>query len=147
MSNHHSSIGRLAFLRGLSLCALLASVGAGASSAGAAAPCTTTKLSAHSSGKTVVLEGTCDRIKITLTQSFDAGFSWSVSRKPAASILKLVSAKSVRTEPPGTVGGTDDYVVGYRGVGRGKTSLKLTENRVYGGHSTLATFSLTVRVD
>jgi hypothetical protein len=147
MSHRYSSFPLSAFVRGLLLCALLASLGAGATSAGAAAACSDAKLNARSSGKTIVLGRPCDRITITLSQAFDGGYAWSVSRKPAASILKLVSAKSVATNPPGTVGGSDDYVIVYRGVGRGKTSFKLIEHQSFDAHSTIATFSVAVRVD
>ncbi|MGH2872534.1 MAG: protease inhibitor I42 family protein [Solirubrobacteraceae bacterium] len=78
-------------------------------------------------------------------QSFDGGYRWSVSHKPVAAVLKLVSAKSVATKPAGSVGGTNDYVIVYRAVGRGKTALKLIEDRSFQARSTIAKFSLTIR--
>jgi predicted secreted protein len=117
-----------------------------AAPAGARPACTNTKLGAHSSGKRIVLHGACDRLTITLLQSFDGGYAWSVSHRPAGSVLKLVSARSVATEPAGTVGGSDDYVIVYRAAGAGTTSLKLVEARSFEPHRPVATFSLTVRV-
>lgn len=123
-----------------------AAAGALAAPAGTTASCTNLKLGARASGKTVVLNRPGDHLIITLTQSFDGGYRWSVPHKPATSVLKLVSAKSVATKPAGSVGGTNDYVITYRAVATGRPPLKLIEDRSFQAHSTIAKFSLTVRV-
>lgn len=148
MAHHHAGRDRASLVRGWALRGLVAAAAAGALAgpAGATASCTNTKLGARDKDQTIVLTHACDRLTVTLNQSFDGGYAWSVSHKPAASVLKRVSAKSVATEPPGTPGGTNHYVIVYRAVGKGKTALKLIEDRAFEAHSTIATFSLTVRV-
>jgi len=88
----------------------------------------------------------CDRLTIRLTEDFDGGYKWTVSHRPASKILRLVSNQAVRTEPPGVVGGTDERVVVYRAIGKGKTSLKLIESRSFQRDSQIAKFTLSVRV-
>jgi predicted secreted protein len=121
-------------------------VGALAGPAAATPACSNTKLSARSSGKTITLTRVCDTITITLEQSSDGGYAWTVSRKPAASVLKLVSARSASTVTAPVVGAPGKYTAVYRAVGRGTAGLKLIESRSFQAGSTIGTFSITVRV-
>jgi predicted secreted protein len=116
-----------------------------AAAPGRAAGCTNTTVRANASGRSLVLQR-CDRLTIRLTESFDGGYAWTVSHRPASRILELVSNQAVRTEPAGVVGGTDERVVVYRAVGTGTTSLRLIESRSLQRGSQIATFALSVRV-
>lgn len=107
--------------------------------------CGNVTLGQKNSGHTVTLHR-CERLTIRLKQAFDGGYSWKVARRPAPSILKLVSDKTVAPTPKGAVGGTDTRLFVYRAVGKGKTSLRLTEGRPFVPHSQIAKFTLFVRV-
>jgi predicted secreted protein len=107
--------------------------------------CKNVSLGAKNSGQTVLLRP-CDRVTIRLREAFDGGYQWKVTRRPAASVLRLVSDKVVVTTPKGAVGGTDRRVFVYRAVGKGRTSLKLGESRPFMRHSQIAKFTLFARV-
>lgn len=114
--------------------------------AGAARTCRHLTLDHRNSGQSLVLH-VCDRVTIRLAEQSDGGYTWRQSKRPAPTVLKLVSDKTVvRKLPPGAVGGSDTRVFVYRAVAKGKTSLKLTESRPFMRHSQIASFTLAVRV-
>lgn len=127
--------------------ATLAALGAvtAASARSVARTCGSVTLSQRSSGHTVTLHP-CDRVTIRLKEAFDGGYRWTPTRRPASRVLKLVSNKTVATTPPGAVGGSDTRVLVYRAVGKGNTSLTLTESRPFVPHSQIGHFKLFVHV-
>jgi predicted secreted protein len=120
---------------------VLAAVPAG----GIAGTCPNKKLGASASGHSVVLS-VCERITIRLTQAFDGGYQWSQSQAPKRAVLKLISHRSVSTEPKGTVGGYNAAVFVYEAVRAGTTSLTLVEDRSFQKHSQIGRFKLTTHV-
>jgi predicted secreted protein len=113
--------------------------------ANAAKTCGKLSLGQKSSGRMVTLHR-CERVTIRLKEQFDGGYQWKATHRPAAKILKLVSDKTLTSAQPGLVGGSDTRVFVYRAVGKGRTSLTLTESRPFASHSQIAKFTLSVRV-
>ena len=124
---------------------LTACVLAGMPAASVAKTCGNLTLGEKSSGRTVTLHP-CEQVTIRLKQQFDGGYQWKATHRPAPSILKLVSDKTVATTPTGLVGGADRRVFVYRAVGKGRTALTLTESRPFARNSQIAKFTLFVRV-
>lgn len=138
---------RLCRPHGFLVLAFLAATGvlAALPTGSAAKMCGNVTLGQRSSGHTVTLHR-CERVTIRLKEEFDGGYMWKVARRPAPSILKLISDKAVVTTPKGAVGGTDTRVFVYRAAGKGRTSLRLAESRSFASHLQIAKFTLLVRV-
>jgi predicted secreted protein len=127
------------------LASLTLAVLGGVAAEGVAKTCGNLTVGKKSSGQTVTLHR-CERLTIRLNEAFDGGYQWKATRRPAPSILKLLSDRAISNAPKGAVGGTDTRVFVYRAVGKGRTSLKLTESRPFVPHSQIAKFTLIVRV-
>lgn len=104
--------------------AFVASVGAFPPLAGAAK---TKTIGAKSNGKTVsVMQGAS--LTISLKEGSDGGFHWVVTRTPKASVLEIISNKSIAPSlAPGEVGGMSTRKLLLKATGPGKTTLKMLQ--------------------
>ena len=89
------------------------------------------------SGDTVsIAKGATLVIRLKPADSGSPGYSWTASKKPSKSVLKLVSDKTVSSQQRFT----------YRGKAFGTTSLKLQYFPPGQGRKAAKTFRLTVKV-
>lgn len=97
------------------------------------------------SGSTVTVH-VGHEFRIKLATAYDGGYSWAITQHPDSAVLKLERKRLVADpHPPGTVGFGYHTIFRYAVVGRGKTSLTLTERRTFGVNRVLKRFTLTVK--
>lgn len=131
----------------LASAALVASAGA-SSPLGSAVQ--TKPIGASSNGKTISLaQG--GQLAISLTEGSDGGYHWVVTTMPKASVLKILSNKSVPPSlPPGEVGGMSTRKLLSEATGPGRTTLKMLQlgpGETKARHSSHdEAFTVTVRV-
>jgi predicted secreted protein len=120
-------------LRRTAACAVACTVTLGIAAAGTSAKSVDT----GDSGRTIsVAEGESLVIRLKPANSGSTGYSWSVSDRPAKSVLKLVSDQTVGSQQRFT----------YRAKGVGRTSLTLRYFPPGRGAKAVKTFRLTVKV-
>jgi predicted secreted protein len=85
-----------------------------------------------------------DKFKVRLKVCEDCGYRWSFAHRPDKSIAKLVRKTDVSSAKPPAVGGINTVTWTYKGVGTGKTRLKLVERSP--SQEVTKRFTLTVSV-
>ena len=97
------------------------------------------------SGRTVGLTYG-SKLKVRLKVCEDCGDRWSFAHRPDAKTLKLVHKTDVSSATPPAVGGINTVTWTFKGVGYGKTTLKLVKRSASQGQKVTKRFSLTVNV-
>ncbi|HEX3705204.1 MAG TPA: protease inhibitor I42 family protein [Mycobacteriales bacterium] len=99
----------------------------------------------HDSGRAIsVTRGTT--FKVSLEACGDCGQYWSFAHRPAGATLK-VEKKLVKPDAkPPAVGGNDHTIWTFRGVGKGRTTMRIVERSAENRQKIIKHFTLTVGV-